>query len=130
MSHWAESLIGMPWIAGQSDCWSFARQVWTRRMGWDVPAVPVDATDPRATRHALSAPPEAAGWQAVATPIEGDAVLMGRSARPGHVGVWITPDPDQPGVLHSVETSGVIFTERARLAGLGWRILGFYRWAA
>ena len=129
MSHWAEPFIGMPWVAGESDCWSFARKVWSARFGWSVPALPIDPGNPRAVRAALSAPPEEAGWRPVKDPVEGDAVLMGRSTRPCHVGVWISPDPDQPGVLHSVEESGVIFTPPARLQLMGWRILGFYRWS-
>jgi hypothetical protein len=53
---------------------------------------------------------------------------MAKGARPAHVGVWITPD-DGAGVLHSVEAAGVIFTQPGRLAGMGYRIIGFYRWA-
>lgn len=89
----------------------------------------MDPADARAARHALAVSPAAAGWLAVAQPAEGDAVLMAKGARPCLVGIWIAPEPD-PGVLHSVESAGVIFTAPGRLAGLGYRISGFYRWAA
>ncbi len=126
VNHWAAALIGMPWVAGTADCWAFARSVWLERFGWDVPAVSIDAKDARATRHALSAEPVTRGWDPVLTPVEGDAVLMAKGARPCHVGIWICPD-EAPGVLHAVEGAGVIYTVPGRLAGLGYHIVGFYR---
>ena len=127
MTHWAEAHIGMPWVAGHSDCWSFARRVWRERFGIEVPALGVDPGDLRGVRRAFHEGVEGGDWQMVEVPTEGDAVLMGRSSRPCHVGIWVSPDPDEAGVLHSVEGSGVIFTTPARLGPLGWRILGFYR---
>jgi hypothetical protein len=124
-SHWAACEIGQPWVAGSSDCWSFARRIWVERFGWDVPPVPVDPRDPRESRRALAGPPEDQGWVQVIKPAEGDAVLMARGAYPAHVGIWI--EPDQGGVLHSIEVAGVVFTTPDRLAGLGYRIIGFYR---
>lgn len=129
MKHWAADYIGTPWVAGASDCWSFARALWQARWGWDVPPLTVDPQDARAARHALAVPPETAGWQAVTVPQEGDAVLMAKGARPCHVGVWITPEPDA-GILHSVERAGVIFTGPYRLHTIGYRIIGIYRRAA
>lgn len=124
-THWALAEIGHPWVAGENDCWSFARRIWAQRFGWDVPPVPIDPRDPRACRQALARDPAKAGWVVAWPPREGDAVLMARGARPAHVGIWI--EPDLGGVLHSVETAGVIFTPPDRLAGLGYRILGYYR---
>jgi cell wall-associated NlpC family hydrolase len=128
-THWALDHIGTPWVAGMSDCWSFARTIWADRFGWDVPALTVDPEDPRAARHAFAADPREAGWQPMDCPREGDAVLMARGARPCHVGIWISPDPSE-GILHSVERAGVIFTAPARLSLLGYRITGWYRRAA
>ena len=124
--HWATDLIGTPWVAGISDCWSFARTVWRDRWGWEVPPLTVDPQDARAARRAFAQPHDAAGWQMVAEPQEGDAVLMARGARPCHVGLWVTPDP-MAGILHSVEGAGVVFTPPDRLAGMGYRIVGMYR---
>lgn len=86
----------------------------------------VDPQDARAVRHALGIPPEDAGWQGTDSPVEGNAVLMAKGARPCHVGIWIAP-PSGAGVLHSVERSGVVFTSPQRLAGIGYRIIGTYR---
>lgn len=128
-THWAKAFIGMPWVAGRSDCWSFARKVWQQRFGWDVPPLTVDPVNPRAVRHALAANPADVGWASVADPAEGDAVLMARGQRPCHVGIWIAPEAGA-GVLHSVEVAGVIFTAPDRLSGLNYAIAGFWRWGA
>lgn len=124
--HWAADYIGLPWVAGASDCWAFACRIWRERFGFEAPLFAGDPTDPRVARRALAHDPERSGWRIVAFgPREGDAVLMARGARPCHVGIWIDPDP--PGVLHSVEGAGVVFTPPARLAAMGYRIIGIYR---
>jgi cell wall-associated NlpC family hydrolase len=117
--HWAGAYIGTPWVAGVSDCWSFARTIWADRFGWLVPPAGVDVADPRAGRHALSVDPVGHGWTEVAQAQEGDAVLMAVGARPCHVGVWV-----------AVKGAGVIFTIASRLGGIGYRIIGIYRRAA
>ena len=124
--HWATPYIGMPWVAGRSDCWNFARRVWQERFGWAVPLVDIDVSDARAARHALAAQPIGDTWAQVDRPVEGDAVLMAMGARPCHVGVWIEPESG-PGVLHSVDGAGVIFNPQDRLV---YRIVGFWRWRA
>lgn len=126
MTHWATSYIGLPWIAGISDCWSFARGIWRLRWGWDVPALTVDPADAREARKAFQLPPESAGWVRVTDPKEGDAVLMARGERTCHVGIWVETSP-AAGVLHSLERSGVVFTPPDRLAGMGYRVVGMYR---
>lgn len=123
--HWAAPLIGLPWVAGESDCWSFARRVWADRFGWDVPPVAVDPADPRAARRALAAP-KTLGWLSVDRPREGDGVMMARGAWDCHVGVWIEPD-GQGGILHSVERAGVVFTVLPQLELMGFRVTGFWR---
>jgi hypothetical protein len=115
---WAARYIGEPWVSGENDCWHFARKVWAEVFDRSVPAITIDATDPRAGRQALS---DRSGWQEVAQPIDGDAVLMARNRLPCHVGVWVAPR----GVLHAVEASGVVFTPDP--AVMGYRIVGFYR---
>lgn len=124
MTHWAAAYIGAPWIAGESDCWAFARRVWRERFGLDVPAVPVDPQSPRAVRRAFAA--GQGGWESVPKPPEGCAVVMAKGLHPCHVGIWVTP-PEGAGVLHSVEGAGVVFTLPKALAGMGYHIVGFYR---
>lgn len=124
--HWAADYIGLPWVAGESDCWSFARRIWAERFGWDVPPLSVDPANARAGRRALAAPPEDSGWRRVERPQEGDAALMAMGLRPCHVGVWIEPD-GMGGILHSVEGAGVVFTRLIALGSMGFHVTGFWR---
>ena len=126
MTHWSAGLVGQPWVAGISDCWSFARSVWRERWGWDVPPIGVDPADLRAATRALSDPDHRTGWAEVQAPAEGDAVLMGRSLRPCHVGIWIDL-PEGGAILHAMERVGVIVTPPGRLAALSLRHLQTYR---
>lgn len=130
MTHWASGYIGQPWVAGVSDCWHFARRVWAERFGWDIPPVAADATDARACRRAFAVGHDGTGWMptaGVCAPVEGNAVLMAKGRHPCHVGIWIRPT-EGPACLHAVEGAGVICTPIARLADLGYGVVGIYRW--
>lgn len=132
MTGWAADHIGTPWVAGVSDCWHFARGIWRDQFGWDVPAVVADATDPRAVRRAFAVGHEGTGWRPIAgvcAPAEGDAVLMAMGRHPCHVGIWL-PGDTGPAMLHSIEGAGVILTPLTLLPGLGYRLVGLYRWIA
>lgn len=126
MTHWAAPYIGQPWDPATQHCWAFCRRVWHEVFGIEVAEVSVDGSSAHAARRAFGQDPHAAGWDKVDSPAEGDAVLMAMGARPCHVGVWAAPAPSA-GVLHAVEKTGVIFTPPARLAAMGYRIVGFYR---
>lgn len=131
MTHWAAEHIGTPWSASETHCWHFARRVWQDRFGWEVPEIVVDATDPRAARRAFAVGHDGTGWTPIAgvcAPVEGDAVLMAMGRHPCHVGIHLTL-PDGPAVLHSVEGAGVICTAYAALVGMGYRVVGLYRWS-
>jgi cell wall-associated NlpC family hydrolase len=123
--HWAAAYVGTPYRPGETDCWNFARRVWREVFGLDIPAAGVDVGDQRALRRALAGHDELRHWREVDHPRDGDAILMGRSARPCHVGVWA--DDGFGGVLHSVEGAGVIFSPRASLPGLGYRVTAILR---
>lgn len=125
MSHWALQYIGEPWVAGEHDCWAFVRRIWRDHFGLDVPAVDVDACNRLACVRAFSGHAERASWHNVATPQEGDAVLLSQSKHPSHVGVWI--DADGGGVLHCIEGTGVVFQTVSSLRAAGWHTLEFYR---
>jgi cell wall-associated NlpC family hydrolase len=118
--HWASQYIGLPWVAGSSDCWSFARRVWRERFGWDVAVINVDATSRLASLRAFDDHPEYGHWHSVSEPREGDACLMGKSERPSHIGIYLQANGG--GVLHSLETAGVVFTPEAALPSVGLRV--------
>ncbi|WP_054006392.1 hypothetical protein [Cypionkella psychrotolerans] len=120
-AHWASTYIGRPWSRSFT-CWHFCALVWQERFGITVPLVDIDGADPRATRRELSNSAERRGWIEVSVPDEGDGVMMAKGALPCHVGIWLCLG----GVLHCVEGAGAIFTPAARLADLGYRIVGTY----
>ena len=128
VGHWAQFYIGDAWDAKTHDCWVFVRRVWQERFNRTVPAVEFDASSALDCRHALARQPERANWHEVTTPAEGDAVLMGKSARPCHVGVWV--DADGGRVLHCLQGHGVVCQDTTALRVMGLRVLGYYRRAA
>jgi hypothetical protein len=122
---WAAQYIGDPWVAGEHDCWAFARRVWRERFGWNVPAVDVDALSKLAISRAFDAHPEKLNWESIAEPTDGAGVLMGKSNRAAHVGVWTSADGG--GIVHCVVGAGVVFSTISGLRQMGWRVLGMYR---
>ena len=128
--HWAEELIGRPWVAGGRgpdvfDCWGLARWCWGRHFGIEVPEIPVDAANLRAVLSGFRHHPERRRWQAVERSCEGDGVLMRQSRHPVHVGIWLAVDGG--GVLHAARDIGVVFQCPLDLSTHGWRIEGTYR---
>ncbi|MGV0961437.1 MAG: hypothetical protein ACOYB1_16555 [Limnohabitans sp.] len=135
MPHWADRYLGEPWVTGTHDCWHFARRVWRERFGWQVSALEVDALDRLASLRAFAGHQEYRHWTRVETTREsareGDACLMGRSARPCHIGVvvdlGVTAGNDPVGILHCLQGAGVVFTPYGRLGSLGLQVVSHYR---
>ena len=128
--HWAEDLIGRPWVAGGRgpyafDCWGLVRFCWRERFRIEVPEIPVDAANLRAVLSGFRDHPERERWKLVERAREGDAVLMRQSRHPVHVGIWLAVDGG--GVLHAARDIGVVFQGPADLTTHGWRIEGTYR---
>jgi hypothetical protein len=124
MTHWADAYLGRPWIAGEAECWDFARTIWRERFGWPVPEAPVAGHDARLARRLFAEGADSALWAPVPRAAEGDAVLMARGRRVCHVGVWVAPGA----ILHAVEGMGGLCTPAGRIVDLGYRIAGTYRW--
>jgi cell wall-associated NlpC family hydrolase len=125
VTHWAANYIGQPWVAGVGDCWALARRVWHERFGWSVPAIGVNSASAIASRRAFADAGHFAAWAEVSDPREGDAVLMARGHYPCHVGVYV----DGGRVLHSVEGTGAVLSQIARLRDMGYSVAGFWRYA-
>jgi cell wall-associated NlpC family hydrolase len=123
IEHWAGRYLGTPWVAGESDCWNLARQVWREQFARDVAAVMFDATSAIETRRILR-DGDWRCWEMTETPQEGDAVLMARGTSPCHVGIYLSGSL----VLHSVEGAGVICTPIGDLLRVGYRVAGYYMW--
>jgi cell wall-associated NlpC family hydrolase len=131
--HWAAEYIGLPWSATGDGpdtfhCWALVRHVQRERFGRDLPAIPNPEDLLGIARH-FRDHPERRRWDLVATPQEGDCVLMRQARYPVHVGVWLDVDANSHGgrVLHVVRDKGVVAQTRDSLSAHGWRIEGFYR---
>lgn len=122
-AHWSERYLGQPWVPGTHDCWAFFRRVQHEVYQVEM-AEAGPAFDPHSTLSCARALQEgrAAGWLEVATPAEGDAVLMARGSVPTHVGVWAGNS-----VLHCQRGSGVVLQNLPSLRRHGWSTITFYR---
>ena len=129
--HWVIPLIGKPWQAGHQgpdafDCWGLLVWVYQHRYGIELPRIAVAEGNVREQVRAFHAHPERAHWQTIATPIEGDALLLRQSRHPIHVGIWIETE-GEAGVLHALQGAGVVFQTLNSLMLSGWSVEGVYR---
>ena len=121
--HWSANYLGVPWVAGESDCWAFFRQVQAERFGRLVPAVPDYAGDIRQAAHLLSHHDERQRWQPTETPREGDGALMGKGRRPTHVGLYVSVGA---GAILHCDSSGSVLESVSSLRLNGWNLFGYY----
>ena len=117
--------IGLPWIAGQRDCWLFFRENSEKHYDRTIPTVDVDVMDIRDVIHKVDAEKQAR-WEQIDRPEDGCAVLMSRNRYPVHIGMWL--DIDGGKVLHCAQGMGVVFQNRQALAFDGWTGLTFWRY--
>jgi cell wall-associated NlpC family hydrolase len=117
-----DKYIGEPWTPVENNCWTFARRVWRERFSLDVALLDVNGLDRRSSVQAFRDSSELGQWAAVLHPADGDAVLMGKSSRPSHVGIYVAGR-----VLHCLEKAGVVYQDVTSLNASGLRVLGYYR---
>jgi len=125
MPHWAAQYLGLPWIAGERDCWAFFREVQREQFGRDIPAVDVDVYSAVSVMRTLQNAPERTLWTHVMVPRQGDGVLMAQNNRPSHVGVWL--EVDGGAVLHCAEGFGVLCQSVPSLRAAGWSGISYWR---
>lgn len=140
------SLIGLPWIANAKgpaafDCWHLAVHVERVLFGRALPEVKVP-DDPTWAwlMERIETHPERAHWSplpdrpmGLVSADDGAIVLMARSDRPAHCGVWLVPERR---VIHAMPPAraraarincGVMFDDLSTLKTSGWRRLRFYQ---
>ena len=128
-------LLGLPWRANASgpdayDCWHLARHIQREIFGRDLPDIAVPA-DPswRWMIGAIEKHPERRRWQESPQPnglikaADGSLVLMARSGRPAHIGVWLIPENR---VIHCDQDMGVVLETPSMLRVGGWLRLQFF----
>ena len=139
MKHWAEKYIGTPWVLGETDCWNFFRMVMRTHYHILTPDINMEDYSPSKAPSIFKATwngeeQHRENWQKVEpeegeTLRDGDAVLMRVGQHPCHIGIWLQDkDPNlEPGILHSIEGSGVCFTTLERLRMLRWNVDSYWR---
>jgi cell wall-associated NlpC family hydrolase len=127
--------IGKRWCANGRgpdvfDCWHLALHVQRELFGRALPSVDVPSDPGWAWMlETIAAHHEHANWvlrsneNGLISAADGALVLMARSKRAAHIGVWLQPEQ---GVIHCDQTSGVMFDDAATLRASGWRKLMFY----
>ena len=121
-SSWAEAYVGLPYVVGTGECGHRAALVWREVFGFEVDAAPAGGDLALAQRHiaAALAGPE---WAPVASPAEGDAVIMWKGQLACHVGIWVAPGH----VLHCTRRDGMVLSALDDLPGEGFRVFGTFR---
>lgn len=129
------SLVGTPWRANARgpeafDCWHLAQHVEATLFGRSLPDVVVPAAPSwRWMIAAIEHHPERSRWQesrqehGLISATDGALVLMARSGRPAHVGVWLRPEGR---IIHADQDAGVVLDRPVMLRAGGWRTLRFY----
>lgn len=125
--HFANNYIGLPYKAGDFNCWGLVREVYAEQYMIKLSAIPVEADNLRQLINTIEQTSERNNWIKTITPCEGDIVLLRQSRHLIHVGVWLKTDGG--GVLHCIKDTGVVFQSLQSLMLSGWKIESFYRYA-
>ena len=128
--HWTEAYLGLPYAQGGSgpegyNCWGFFRFVQRDRFGIHVPEISEPESLPKLLRKVPAAAAEL-GWEKIAVPRTGDAVLMAHHTHPSHCGVYVD-DIAGGAILHCIAGPGSVLHSMRHLEIASWRIAAFYR---
>jgi hypothetical protein len=135
-SNLINGLLGRPWKANARgpdafDCWHLAVWIETNLFRRDLPDVSVPQDPSWAWMiRAISTHPERGNWRSVpfdamglVTAGDGALVLMARSDRPAHIGVWLKGERR---VIHADPNFGVVCDKLLDLRTKGWAKLRFF----
>ncbi len=106
-------------------CWAFLRAVYLAAYGIELHDLGHVAGDVQRDIPFAYTEAGSGRWCPVTVPQDGDAVAMGRRARPHHVGVWLAAEGGL--IAHCAEPMGVTVAPRRALAAIGWGSFRFYR---
>lgn len=125
--HWAEQFVGLPYIPERRDCAALCAEVLYRQFGRVIMLPAGRAEGIRGLSAQIERHREDYGVR-IATPAEGDAVLMIGRGRLNHIGIYCEPN-GIPSVLHALRDAGQVNLHKLRELPLqGLQVEGFYRW--
>jgi hypothetical protein len=134
MDHWANNLVGRPWIPGGRgpaafDCWGLLVHVYREHYALEVPGhIGHHSEDLRENIRLYTEELTSGKWvelDAGEDPVDGHAVAISAGRRFHHVGVFL--DVDGGLILHALQGKGVLAQTAAGLRTFGLNNLKFYR---
>jgi hypothetical protein len=121
--HWAVKYLDQQW-SQRTDCWWFFRKVQMEQYGRIIPEIDVDSLHLPTVIRTIRDHEERTRWAEVRTPMDGDGVLLGRSARLSHVGIFVAVDGGK--VLHCDQKAGTLLQDLPSLRLNGWNHVHWY----
>ena len=98
--------LNRPWISGEADCWALVRDIYRNELNIELPALDVDATNPRAVLKAFADPDNLKPWHPIDKPEHLCIVFFASRVRPSHVAVYL--DINGGCYLHSYKGTGSV----------------------
>jgi cell wall-associated NlpC family hydrolase len=117
--------VGHAWNPPAFDCWAFLRVVYGEAYAIELHTLGHLAGDVEKDVPFAYTEAGSGRWCPLSIPRDGDAVAMGRRARPHHVGIWLATDGGL--VAHCAEPRGVTVAPLHVLRAQGWATFQFYR---
>lgn len=114
--------VGRPWNPPELDCWEFLREIYREAYAIELHALSHLAGDVARDVPFAYTEADSGRWCPVSVPRDGDAVAMGRRARPHHCGIWVAGM-----IAHCSESMGVAVAPMRSLSAAGWGSFKFYR---
>ena len=133
--HWCNQYIGTAWkLAGKSkeegfDCWTLFKYLQKKYYQIETACIPMQKYSTKKAAKEFQTNKELDNWQIVAANKikDGDGVIMKISHRPIHVGIYIEPSKYEKGIIHTEESTGVIYSNFYNLKKNHWFIDKFLR---
>ena len=139
--HWALAYLGRSYdragVGPDSfNCWTFFRTVQRDVFGRATPDIPY--SDILTHIRSFMTHTDLQHWPVVATPVDGDAVLLSGRHRPTHIGVWAAVAESchssschiKGRIIHCDEGTGVVAQAVGDMDRRGWQVTAYRRYGS
>lgn len=123
---WEQKYIGQPWTK-EHDCVWHVKSIYQKELGVHIPNVAGMGVRQRATTLLEE---KEAKYIKVKTPVEFDLILLKFTGGSQEIHIGIYSEEDGGGVIHAVESSGVVFRSLTDMQCAGWEIVTKLRYTA